>query len=390
MFKDFVIYTPMYVTGFWALVLILSSINKNKAKEGLGVFMFLAFGLYLSHAIYFKYYVDIYLFFDPIYIITALSVYPMYYWYIKLLTVEPEFKMQNLVYFLPAIFLGIASAIIYIFMSEEERVNYLQVFLFRNQGVQIDSTLVDIQKAIYYLSRIVFMIQILFVLMFGRKLVIEYNGRISNFYSDLESRSLVWVNWLLYSFFVISIMSMVFNILGRSVFSHSSVLLLIPSLIFSVLLFLIGFQGSMQNHTVDNFNNDELLVNEIDIKNHNRSILKENLIDLFENQKIYRQTDLKITNVSLLLQTNRTYVSSLINTDFDSTFNEFVNRYRIIEVKKILQNTNHHNLSLDFVAESAGFGSMSSFIRIFNKSEGITPGKYRDMVFINKNSLQQQ
>lgn len=385
-FEDIVIYTPMYVTGFWALVLMISSVKKNKAKQGLGIFMIMAFFLYLSHAIFFKNQFLLYLYFDPIYISSSLAVYPMYLCYIKLLTVESKFNLKNLTYFIPAVLLGISSSVVYLLMSVEERNEYILGFIFRHHELGFDSILIKIQKSIFYLSRSIFMIQVVLVLIYGRKLVIRYNTRIANFYSNLESRSLVWVNRLLYSFVIISIMSIVFNILGRTSFSNSSMLLTIPSVIFSVLLFVIGFQGYMQNNTIIDLRTDELEMEEIGVKDFNMAILKENLIELFEIQKIYRQSDLKITHVSLLLQTNRTYVSNLLNAEFGRTFNDFVNQYRVNEVKNTLQNTAHHNLSLDFVAEAAGFGSMSSFIRIFRKSEGITPGKYRDQIYMKKNS----
>ncbi len=384
MWIDLIIYTPMYVTGFWALVLLLSSGKKNRAKQFLGIFMILAFGVYFSHALYFRNQFSVYLFFDPIYIFSSLSVYPMYYWYIKLLTVESDFKPGNLKWFIPALSLSLTTALIYVIMAPAERSEYLLAYLFRTEEMKTGSILLTIQRIVFIASRLIFMIQIFIFLILGRKLVLQYNSRIANFYSNLESKTITWVNLLLYSFFVTSLMSIIFNLIGRSVFSGTIFLLLIPSVIFSVLLFIIGFQGYMQNYTVVDLVADEQDQAGLSMKEYNQAQLKVKLLDLFVIQEIYKNRDLKITLVSQKLQTNRTYVSNLINSEFKCTFSEFVNQYRVIDAKKLLADSKQQNYSLNFISEASGFGSIQSFIRIFKEHEGITPGKYRDSKFLKE------
>lgn len=386
MWIDLITYTPMYVTGFWALVLLLSSGKKNRAKQFLGFFMILAFGVYFSHALFFQKQLALYLFFDPVYLFSSLSVYPMYYLYIRLLTVESNLKRKNLFLLLPALIFGLASAVVYLLMTATERIDYVQSFLFRIKEVKTESELFIIQRIIYAGSRIAFMIQIAFFLVMGRKLVLQYNSRIVNFYSSLESKTIVWVNLLLYSFFATSVMSIIFNLLGRSLFLNSILFLLIPSVIFSVLLFFIGFQGYMQNYTVIDLAEDEQVQPELSMKEYNQTQIRGRLIELFDNHQIYKQSDLKITLVSLKLQTNRTYVSNLINTEFNCSFSDFVNNYRIAEAKKLLADSANQNYSLDYVSETSGFGSIHSFIRIFKEREGITPGKFRTKLFLNENA----
>jgi len=381
MWIDLIIYTPMYVSGFWALVLLLSSGKKNRPKQFLGFFMILAFGVYSSHAIFFQKHYSIFLFFDPIYRFSSLSVYPMYYWYLKFLTVESDYNRKNLRLFFPAVILSLLSVAVYILMNRGERIEYLLVYLFKIQKLENESFLFSIQHIIFIISRIVFTFQVFIFLIWGRKLFKQYNNRIANFYSEPEGKSLVWVNLLFYSFIATSVMSIIFNLIGRSAFSDSNLLLMIPSAIFSVLIFMIGFQGYMQNYTVIDLVAEEQDQPELTIKEYNQTQLKDKLLELFDNQQIYRQNDLKITHVSSILQTNRTYVSKLINAEFKCTFSDFVNQYRISEARKLMADSKHHNYSLDYVSEASGFGSVNSFIRIFKGHEGITPGKFRDKMF---------
>lgn len=378
MLHDLIVYTPLYVTFFWALVLLLTYRQKNRAKHFLGYFMIVASVLYLCHAIFFNKYYSAYIIFEPIYVAAMLSVYPMYFWYIKLLTVETRLEHQNLWKLFPALFFGVASATVYYFMSPDERRIFIDHYVLLHHVYADETLIVGVQKWIYRASRMVFAAQVVFFLVYGSRLVMRYNERIANFYSNLEEKTIVWVHLLLLSFVVTSIISMIFNIIGKGVFMENQLLLLIPSAIFSVLLFFIGFQGYMQNHTVADLELDELQSPISDLKRMNNKVLREKLVELFEHEAVFKQQDLKITHVSALLQTNRTYVSNLINTEFSCTFNDFVNQYRLEYAKQLLAEEASNVYSLDYIAEKSGFGSLSTFIRVFRDSEKTTPGRFRN------------
>jgi AraC-like DNA-binding protein len=378
MAEDLIIYTPMYVTFFWAVVLLISKRENNRAKFFLGVFMFVAFLLYLSHAHFFKKAVYTFQFFDPLYMFASLSVYPLYYWYIKLLSVETSYKWHNLKLLAPAALFTFTTIVLYLLMSESERQTYLNELLLNRDKHSTDSKLVGLQKTIYMISRIVFILQVLYFLVKGQKLVKRYNKQVANFYSNLESRSILWVNFILYSMVITAILSILFNIIGRSFFMESIFFLLIPSLLFSVLLFFIGFLGYMQNHTVIDLETEVLQSENQTSKSYNTSKLNEKLLHIFANEAIYKNPDLKITHLSEKLHTNRTYISKHINTEFSCTFNDFVNRYRIEEAKRLLTDESSKTYSLNYISEKSGFGSMGSFMRVFRDFEGITPGQYRE------------
>lgn len=378
MVEDVIIYTPMYVTLFWSVVLLISNRRSNRARFFLGIFMFTAFLLYLSHAHFFKRAVSVIQYYEPLYLFASLSVYPLYYWYIKLLTIETGFNRNNLLLLLPAFLFGSSSFLIYQFMDEVEKQTYFnKYFVEKEEDFHLSINMIA-QKTIFSASRVIFLIQVLYLLFNGRKLIITYQDKISNFYSNLENRSVLWANYLLYAIVASAIMSILFNFLGRSFFLELPVLLIIPSILFSVLLFLIGYLGYLQNYTVTDMKRDELAIEEPILKNENSTRLKTQLIALYENEKIHLNPDLKITHVADKLHSNRTYISKLINTEFKCTFSEFVNRYRIKEAKQLLNDPSTNNYSLDYIAEKSGFGSMVNFMRVFRENEGMTPGRFRE------------
>ena len=103
-----------------------------------------------------------------------------------------------------------------------------------------------------------------------------------------------------------------------------------------------------------------------------------------ETKQIFRNPDLRITDVSNLLKTNRTYVSGIINTEFNSTFCDMVNQYRIEYSKKLLLDRNLY--ILHYISEESGFASVNSFMRAFKKFTGMTPGQFRKQNITNNNN----
>ncbi len=378
MLEDIIVYTPMYVTFIWGVILLFTKYKNNRAKFFLSIFMFAAFLLYLSHAVFFNQNISAYPYFDPVYIFAVLSVYPLYYWYVKLLTVETYIRMYNLRLLIPAIVLSLTSFIFYQRMNDAEIADYVNGFLLGHREVIPVSLIVRLQKINYMVVRMVFGLQVAVFFIYGKRLISNYNNRIANFYSNLESKRLLWVNFFFYSLILTAIMSTLFNIIGRSAFAESRLLLLIPSTIFSILLFFIGQIGSMQNHTVIDLERDGFGQQMAGAKKYSNKQLARKLTELFTTKHIYRNPELKITDVAQLLGTNRTYVSELINSDFSCSFVEFVNRYRYNEAKRLLNECEPENFTLGDISEHAGFGTPGTFIRVFRQFEGITPGKYRE------------
>lgn len=384
------VFAPMYVSLFWTIVLILAPGSKNRAKHFLGVFMLASTLVYLSHAAFFSHQFLLYLFFDPIYIFSTLAVYPLFYWYLRLLTTDYQYQYSNLWHLAPALGFAVVVAAIYLMMDDP--LSYQQTLLFNStEPNTVTDPLWRLQKTVYLLTRLSLFVQIIGYLYAGLKLIRNYDLRIKDFYSNLEGRSVDWAKWLMIIFSATAVMSSVANLIGRPFFDENPILLFIPSVVFSILLFTIGYLGHLQNHSVYEFKIDErggqgfgleLQLNagseqHIDA---NLSILqlKKQLINLFEEKHVYRQNDLKISYISQVLCTNRTYVSKLINDEFGCSFNDFVNRYRVEEAKKLILKDADRRVILEEVAELSGFSSSGSLIRVFKQIEGVTPGVYRE------------
>lgn len=196
----------------------------------------------------------------------------------------------------------------------------------------------------------------------------------------MEGRDLTWVRKITTVFLLTAVFSLVAGFLGRSFFNQEDYLVFIPSLLFSTMLFSIGFLGFRQRFTIRDYRK-ELNVKEshrepgINLQDKTREKIKGELLILFEEKEYFRKTDLRITDVSAVLGTNRSYISSIVNVDYDSTFSDFVNKYRVEYAKKLLLDKRNH--VLDYIAEESGFASVNSLLRAFKKETALTPGQFR-------------
>ena len=108
--------------------------------------------------------------------------------------------------------------------------------------------------------------------------------------------------------------------------------------------------------------------------------LKLKLETFMEEEKPFLDQDLSILKLSKDLKTNTKYLSYIINTEYKQNFINFINEFRIKDVKENLL-SNKMNYTIEALAQNSGFKSKSSFNGAFKKVTGKTPSE-----FIKENS----
>jgi two-component system response regulator YesN len=84
--------------------------------------------------------------------------------------------------------------------------------------------------------------------------------------------------------------------------------------------------------------------------------------------------DLSLQLAADQLGISPSYLSELIKQHWGETFIAYVTRYRIDKAKSLLLKT---ELNIADIAAEIGYGNATHLIRVFKKSEGMTPGEYR-------------
>ncbi|WP_027138647.1 helix-turn-helix domain-containing protein [Gaetbulibacter saemankumensis] len=100
------------------------------------------------------------------------------------------------------------------------------------------------------------------------------------------------------------------------------------------------------------------------------------LSEFIERDKPYLKNDLKMQD--LVESTGITYkrISEVFNKNFNKTFYEVMNEYRLEEAKILMRDGFHRDHTLSYLAEKAGFNSKTTFNRIFKKYTDLTPSDY--------------
>ena len=85
--------------------------------------------------------------------------------------------------------------------------------------------------------------------------------------------------------------------------------------------------------------------------------------------------NITINDVSRQLGTNRAYLSLYLNTYLDTTFTEWIGRIRLRKAKSLL--ASDAIMTMEQIAEAAGFTSASAFSHYFKAHEGLSPKLWR-------------
>lgn len=383
----------MFVCIFWILMLVIDR-QKNTSKRFLAFFLSFLLVNFFAHAAYFNYKYELYTILDSIWVFTSLLSFPFYYYYIRLLTTDTKIQLKWSWLALPSVLLATYSAVIYILMTPAEVESFVQGVLYRRSGYEPYSQLVRLQIRRDFIFKVIFTVQVILSVYFGFKLIDSYNKKVRAFYSNVGGKDLTPMKWVLAAFLIASLVSAIASNLGKSYFILHPWLIFIPSILYSACIFFSGYIGYKQRFTVEHFARN---VNEYESrrKNHhtekkavthylpdldNQESLKDQLIYLFEKKEIFKNPELKISDVSLLLRTNRTYVSKIVNEELNTSFCDLVNNYRVNYAEELLRSPLQANtFSITEIAEMSGFSSESSFYRVFKNKKGISPGVYKQL-----------
>jgi AraC-like DNA-binding protein len=281
-------------------------------------------------------------------------------------------------------------------MKPDEVEAFIYGNLYQNkESVAENTLLIKLQIFRINLFKIIFTIEVILTLFFGLKLIKSFNQKVYAFYSNVENRELSKIKKILIFFVLASFISSISNLFGKDYFTNRPFLLLIVSLAHSTVLFGISYVGYKLSFSIrelikepsieepvssaENTDNDLMVDLEYDS-------LFIRIKELFDSMKLYKDHELKITDIALHLGTNRTYISRVIHNHTNLNFCDFVNEYRVKHAEELLSSTKEPILSLEEIGSYSGFSSNSSFYRAFVKKNGIPPGRYRKIRITHINS----
>lgn len=334
---------PTSVCLCWFVIFALCHKTADRAKRMLTWFLLVCTVLYLCHAYFFNEGEQAWV--EGLWMMCSLSVYPLYFIYIKQLTSSESSVAGSLWYMTPALMVAGCNWMGFIELSQ-----------WAHKGV--------------------FMVQVIMIYWLGTRKLNCFDRQLKEVYADTEDTTTEPLRTLLICFVVTSVISSVFNAIGRQYFATSVWLLAIPSILFSTMLFAVSYVGYSRKYVALQLHKDmeeEKVEQEPNEGNEPATADKFGPIlkRMMEEQQLYLQPDIKINELAQQVGTCRTYLSNYLNQELGVSFSDYINRQRIEYAKALMAQS--PNLALAEVAVASGFASVTSFVRNYKKFVGKAP-----------------
>jgi AraC-like DNA-binding protein len=307
---------------------------------------------------------------------------PIFYIYAKLISSdENSFNPKNYPHFLPFI-LVVIYGMMFVYLKKGD----FKIALITNKpeellpGLHIISLLKPVHGIIYVFLTI--------------KVVNAFNEKIKDSYSNIERINLNWLRHLTIG--LIFVWGVVVIIYIVNVFSEKY--LKMDFLIYtaaSILIYSIGYISLRQPQIFG------LPIQKPDVEpvpvskeameermSYQKSGLTDieaqsyltNLLQMMITDRPYLNSDLTLRELAGKLSISPHNLSEILNTRLNQSFYDFINSYRVEEVKRRLADKESGNYSLIAIAFDSGFNSKSTFNTIFKKQTGTTPSQYRQQL----------
>ncbi len=216
-------------------------------------------------------------------------------------------------------------------------------------------------------------------------IVSKHQKNIRNYFSFTETVDLNWIKFLVYSISILTLFIygiIVFNTYYGTTIETEKFIFSIAS----VWIFGLGYYGMRQTLI---FSHVKIQEPESDGPSKTSQEFKKNILKVLElenfdqtltalmdKEKPYLKSRLTVDDLALSLNIPSHHLSMFLNDSLKKNFFDFINRYRIKELKEKLKDPRYKNITILGIALECGFNSKASMNRIFKNQTGQTPSKY--------------
>ncbi len=218
-------------------------------------------------------------------------------------------------------------------------------------------------------------IQLGYYLILVLKEIKKFESQLKENFASIDKLNLKWINNLFSQFFIlflVLLINTVFQFIGAENIQVYSTFL-----IFSFSLYFIN-SLVFKSLTHPEF---ELVLNSEKYSGSNLNSEKcdeciQTIISLFETEKIYSESDLKISHLAEKTGFSTKHISQAINQKKSLNFYDFVNQFRIEEAKNLLSDQ-QSDYRINEIMDLIGYKNRSTFNTVFKKQTGFTPSEYK-------------
>jgi len=295
------------------------------------------------------------------------------YLYAKALVMgQNEFRRKDLRHLIPIFFLYLLT-LPYFLKTKEEKIAYYE----NNMEFEF----------YYVIVIIIFMVYFSYYFYSTYMILKRHRLTVRKLFSTIENVQLLWIRNILISyaaFFVVSfIASGLFSVLELPmVYSDYVGYVMLVLFVYGVGYFghrqSIIFQTEGPSSVVEHSKEprEDHSISEEHIVTAEEQNFAESLREHMKKTKPFTEPKLSLYDLASQMSVNTHYLSTVLNKVVGKNFYEFVNDYRISEVKNRIHKKEFETFTILTIALESGFNSKSSFNRIFKNGTGQTPSEF--------------
>lgn len=308
-----------------------------------------------------------------------LLINPLFYLYAKyLIQCSSTFKKIDWLHFLPFIlyelyyipdFFGSREEIIAVFDSFPEPLLNIRFLIF-NWAIII--------QGLCYVIIILLMLR-------------NYSYSLERAFSNIEKMRLNWLRNIniivagVWSVFIFENVMYLFDIQFYKIFD-------IASIFAALLVYSLGYMGLLKSEVFEQrvFSESYKYVIQSTSEFHREKKYEKSgltaekaqkylnqLENIMQDRKPYLNNNLTLNQLADMVSISPHNLSEVINTQLNQNFFDYINQFRVEQVKRDLVDPTKQNLTFLTLGLEAGFNSKSSFNAIFKKHTGKTPSEFR-------------
>lgn len=149
------------------------------------------------------------------------------------------------------------------------------------------------------------------------------------------------------------------------------------SILFSLFLYLNFFMFFSEKSKTNGAKEQDKYSNK-KIPGENASGLLSKLEKMVLEEELYKNPNLKLSDVASLMNISSHQLSQLLNDNLGKSFSTYINEFRIDEACKRIVSAS--NLKIEEIGYDVGFNSKSTFFTTFKKIKNTTPQLYRKAI----------
>lgn len=301
---------------------------------------------------------------------------PFLFLYTKSLILNTKaLNAKDYLHFIPFVTLTVLY-----FMFFQDKLSFQSGYLlFRNDGYMIARLvygLIFIASVFYYSSATLYLIN-------------KYRRAKFDSFSYFSSNNML--NWLYFLSAFFLAMYLLFTLMGLyNIFVQTKLFEIeyFSDLSLVVLTFSVSYFGIKQNYLFNKsirVEEDIIEAEAPEKEKYKNSTLSDDIkteyiqtiLDFMQTERPHLNPELTIQDLSKQMNITRHHLTEILNNDLGKNFFNFINEYRVEEVKKRLLDSKFEHLTIVAIAFDSGFNSKSTFNSIFKQQTGNTPSKWR-------------